>query len=377
MSDKPFLLLLYPGPNYNPLVEFEERLKTLSGSFHGTLITTIPNGRTGEVDSFTISAVSRAGGKLFTLTRLVAKVISVSRVARASGQDFVVATYDPLRSGCLGLLVKWIFGAKLVCEVNGDYADPANYLDVGSRHIARLKRRVYTAVQGFVLRRADAVKLLYASQLSNASVAIDASKVHVFPNRIQTERFMPSDGSKTLLTVGFPWQVKGIDISIKAFRKIEEFVSEWRLDVLGWYPDAAKLVELIGDSKQIEIRSPVKPSQMPSVIGNCSVFVLASRTESMGRVLVEAMAAGKPRIATRVGGIPTVVNHLVDGILVAPEDIDGLADAMLSLMRDSELRQTLGENARHRATMEFTANAYYNSLKCLYQNALEAPGQSS
>lgn len=77
--------------------------------------------------------------------------------------------------------------------------------------------------------------------------------------------------------------------------------------------------------------------------------------ETFGNVILEAMEAGKPVVASRIGGIPDVVNDGETGLLVPPNDPDALANAMKSLVEDAELRHRLGTNARARADMYMPA----------------------
>ena len=75
------------------------------------------------------------------------------------------------------------------------------------------------------------------------------------------------------------------------------------------------------------------------------VIVIPSRSEGLPNVLLEAMASGKPVVATRVGGIPEVLSDGVNGRLVPPDDPVRLGDAMAALLADRQLRHALGERA--------------------------------
>lgn len=98
------------------------------------------------------------------------------------------------------------------------------------------------------------------------------------------------------------------------------------------------------------------------------VFVLPSHNEGMGRAAVEAMAAGLPVVATRVGGLPDVVTPDV-GLLVPPRDPDALAQAVGQLLADTELRHRLGEAGRTRAE-RFSDRVMFESLEGLYAEVL-------
>ncbi len=109
---------------------------------------------------------------------------------------------------------------------------------------------------------------------------------------------------------------------------------------------------------------------MPEHIGWCAILVLPSRSEAMGRVLVEAMAAEKPRIGSRIDGIPTVINDGVDGYLVEPGNVADLAEKLDRLMRDPGLRRAMGLAGKARIPTEFAEDVYMDSLANLYDEVL-------
>ena len=370
----PSILMINPGPTYDIQAAFSERLSRLSKmGYDGILLTSGPTDSVEKIASFAVHRLTRDRGKGWLFYNTVRFLVGPCRRmdwGGGTGPD-LVCTYDPLRSGLLGCFSKRIFGAKLIVEVNGDYTNDANYADIKNRLFARFKRWIYVWVERFVIARADGIKLLYETQLEELKLDIRGTPVGVFPNRIQIEQFSNLGDNDTVLSVGFPWQVKGMDLTISAFRKIEDRFPNCKLHILGWYQDSEYLRELIGDSRQIELRPPVKHSQIAEIIGRCSVFVLASRTESMGRVLVESMAAGKPRIATNVGGIPTVIEHGVDGLLVEAENTDELSVALARLLSDPELRERMGAAAAERAKREFSAELYYKNLDALFKKVLD------
>jgi glycosyltransferase involved in cell wall biosynthesis len=94
--------------------------------------------------------------------------------------------------------------------------------------------------------------------------------------------------------------------------------------------------------------------------------------ESFGLVALEAMACEVPVIATRVGGIPEVVRHGVDGFLYDLGDIQSMAASCLSILKDYRVREDLGKSARDRATREFCASKIVLQYEDLYQRTIEA-----
>jgi glycosyltransferase involved in cell wall biosynthesis len=107
----------------------------------------------------------------------------------------------------------------------------------------------------------------------------------------------------------------------------------------------------------------------PALIAGMDLFVLPSLNEGMGRVLVMAMALGKPIVASRVGGVPELLGQGEAGLLVPPADPRALADAICTLLVDPVRAKTLGEAGRRRAPA-YSANAMVQALARLYREVL-------
>jgi glycosyltransferase involved in cell wall biosynthesis len=99
------------------------------------------------------------------------------------------------------------------------------------------------------------------------------------------------------------------------------------------------------------------------------IFVLPSRNEGMGRVIVEAMAAGKPVVASNVGGIPDLVRDGVNGYLVPSEDSVALAGAMARLLKDPDRGKAMGSAGREMAKA-YTVEKMVDKIDRIYQEAL-------
>ncbi|KGM43136.1 hypothetical protein JY97_09335 [Alkalispirochaeta odontotermitis] len=102
------------------------------------------------------------------------------------------------------------------------------------------------------------------------------------------------------------------------------------------------------------------------------IFVLPSLNEGMGRVLVEAMAAGKPIVASDVGGIPDLVKHDYNGLLVAPGDEEELAASIKQLINDPKKAKIMGQRGRELCN-QFSLEAMVEKIDNLYQELLEFP----
>ena len=109
---------------------------------------------------------------------------------------------------------------------------------------------------------------------------------------------------------------------------------------------------------------------IPELLASFDIFVLPSRSEGFGRVNLEAMAMGRPVISTFVGGIPEVVLDGVTGILVTPGDSKALAHAIMRLLNDSQLGETMGNAGRRRVEEHFTLQAHVQRIEEIYGEVL-------
>jgi glycosyltransferase involved in cell wall biosynthesis len=111
---------------------------------------------------------------------------------------------------------------------------------------------------------------------------------------------------------------------------------------------------------------------IPEIMPLFDVFVLPSLNEGMGRVLVEAMAAGRPVVASRVGGIPDLVLHGETGLLVTPRDDEAIAASISLLLSNPRKAERMGAAGRLRCR-EFGLCAMVSKLDGLYRSLLAGP----
>jgi glycosyltransferase involved in cell wall biosynthesis len=116
---------------------------------------------------------------------------------------------------------------------------------------------------------------------------------------------------------------------------------------------------------------------VPGLLSDADVFVLASRSEGLPLSVIEAMAAGLPVVASDVGGLRELVRDGETGVLVPPGDPAALADALRPLLADHELRRRLGSAGRERATALFDLSGFRRAHLELYRRELAAAGVSS
>jgi glycosyltransferase involved in cell wall biosynthesis len=177
------------------------------------------------------------------------------------------------------------------------------------------------------------------------------------------------DREPTLVFLGELSRGKGTYDLVRAFASVASRFPRLKL-VCGGI-GAIEEVRLL--AAQLEVQDRVlcpgwlHPLSKSAELAGATVFILPSYAEGMPMALLEAMSWGLPVIATSVGGIPQLVTNEVDGLLVAPGDIDGVAAAITRLMNDATLRGRLGAAARTTIETSFTLEATLERLSQIYR----------
>lgn len=180
------------------------------------------------------------------------------------------------------------------------------------------------------------------------------SDVTVIPNGIRTAIFngrqKVSNQHIRLLFVGAMGKLKGECDLIYALEQVPNLESSLRLTLLGDGAETLKpFFQNSGVWPLIEHLGPVKMEERVKYFKRADLFVLPTYAEGMPVAVIEAMAAGLPVIATRVGGIPELIDDGVEGYLVAPGDVEALADRIARLIRDPSERQRMGKRGQVKA----------------------------
>jgi glycosyltransferase involved in cell wall biosynthesis len=365
-----FLVVVRKGPTWSP-ADLEPLCRLLSRRFAGEIWAFGSYDADIRVDRFRVRVVndersSSHIGRLVLTTRQMLRWAAELRAARVP--DLAVIALEPFNGGLLGLYVARRTRSIFICEVNGVYGDRNNFAS-GAIPVW-LRATVRRILGAFVLSRATAVRLLFAEQLQTFARLPKRVLTRQFFDFTSIERFYPGVEEKIILGVGFPFRIKGFDILGRAFLAIADEHPDWKLVLIGHLvPEELRAAGL--EHPRIEARPGVKQPELAEWMSRCAIFVLPSRTEAMGRVLIEAGAAAKCRVASRVGGIPTVIQDGIDGLLVDKEDVNQLAQTLARLIEDAPLRHRLGDAAQVRAKREFSADVYLEHYTELVRSALE------
>jgi glycosyltransferase involved in cell wall biosynthesis len=171
------------------------------------------------------------------------------------------------------------------------------------------------------------------------------------------------------------WDGKGHIQLLDAFRQIHRTKKEAKLVIVGEgyrLEDLRRLVDTHGLDGSVlfaGFQADVAP-----LVATFDAAVLPSLFEGMGRVLLEAMAMGKPVVASRIGGIPDLVEHGVNGYLVRPGSVKDLKEALLKILNNPSLARKMGQAGRQRIKSEFDALAMVDAIERVYRHLLSRKG---
>jgi len=199
--------------------------------------------------------------------------------------------------------------------------------------------------------------------MSNAKkmqeIGISAEKISIIPNGFDSSIFkhvemarerlkIPSD-KKVLLSVGNLEKVKGHRYLIEAMKIVHETKPEALCYIVGDGPERKRLekqVKNLGLAGVVKLVGAIPHDEIPLWMNACDIYVQSSISESFCIVLIEAMACGKPLVATEVEGMPEIIQNNKLGLLVPPADPTTLANAILKALESDWDREYIRKYAK-------------------------------
>ena len=185
---------------------------------------------------------------------------------------------------------------------------------------------------------------------------LEVSPLGVNPNIFTPHQFRHNPEPFEILCVGRLVPDKGQFILIDAVTRLIAKGYKLRLHLVGDGPDKSTLeteVKQRGLTEQIIFVGAVNQDEIIQFYENTDIFVLASFAEGLPVVLMEAMAMAIPCVTTNITGIPELIEHRINGLLVAPSDIDGLAVAIAELMDKPDFRKQLSLAAGQKVKKDY------------------------
>jgi colanic acid/amylovoran biosynthesis glycosyltransferase len=244
----------------------------------------------------------------------------------------------------VGLFVEKVFPVTISITIHG----PAEFEEVSNFY---LRDKIEAALC------VCAISSFGRSQLMKIAPPSQWHKIALLPLGINPDRFTPSDVPKShssmfdVISVARLSSVKAQQILIDAIAKLVREGRQVRLRLVGDGPDRKRLENYISDcnlSDNIILEGALNQNQLRILYQESDAFALPSFAEGLPIVLMEAMAMEIPCVATWIAGIPELIQDGVNGLLVAPSDVDQLSAAIRRLMDDPDLRRRLAVAGRRK-----------------------------
>jgi len=181
----------------------------------------------------------------------------------------------------------------------------------------------------------------------------------------------PAMHSHSIICVARLSKEKRIGDLIRAFARVIAILPSASLLIVGDGPEALQLHGLarsLGVETRITFTGEISREDVPAHLSKSAIFCLTSQLESMPYAIMEAMTLGLPVVATRVGGIPDMVDDGKGGILTTLGDIDSLATALVSLLRNPKCARDMGQYNKEVAKKLFDSRTNMTILETIYRN---------
>jgi glycosyltransferase involved in cell wall biosynthesis len=254
-------------------------------------------------------------------------------------------------------------------------------LGIDPRH-SRLKRGVHALFNGFIGAFSD-VRTVNSRAISEKMSTYGWENCHIIHNgvldcdypsegrlaELRLELGIP-DGSTVLTTVSRIDPKKDLVTMLRSFRRVlDSEPGTYLLIVGGGFADYAQ--RLKDETEQLGVDDHVRflgfRDDVSDILALCDISLLSSVTEGLPNAILEAMLFAKPVVATKVGGVPELIDHGVEGYLVKSGDPEGFANRVVDLIRDPARREAMGTFGRARALSDFSVRTTVAKTTATYR----------
>lgn len=298
---------------------------------------------------------------------MVGAAIRALRLMHEFRPESVLAVFG-LPSGAVAWFLKAIFGIPYVVSLRGGDVPGFRPYDFWLYH------RIAVPFLRVIWHGAAAV-VANSQGLRELARAFDPKvDIVVVPNGVEEPRFWRAERrwpAARILSVGRIVHQKGLDLALTALSGLREIPWEWR--IAGDGPQLKYLQDTLvreGLQDRVTFLGWMAAEELVKEYQEAGLFVFPSRHEGMPNAVLEAMASGLPVIASRIAGNEELVVDGETGLLVPPEDAEGLRDALRTLLTDEARREQMGRQARVRAVEKYGWAATAAEYQKMLQRAL-------
>lgn len=218
---------------------------------------------------------------------------------------------------------------------------------------------------------------------------LNDKKIYTVYNGVDMNLFRPSDtegmgirnahnigdDEKLILFYSFVTKQKGLHLLIKALPEICKKINRLKLMVVGegdYFKEAKELAGKLGVEKDVVFAGYIPHQHTPKYINASDLFILPTiRQEGLPFVLLEVMSCQKPVIISRIGGIPSVIDDGVNGILITPGNIRELVEKTIYLLENKSISDEIAKNARQKVIEKFSLDKMIEDTIRVFETAIE------
>jgi len=285
--------------------------------------------------------------------------------------DIIVAQ-SPLMEGVVGSILKKIFKNQLIVEIHGDWIE-GPFLSK-KRRFEKILKKIVPILAKISLKTADKIRGVSEYLIERAKKISPEKEYFLFPTFTDLDEFLNEKNisfKNFILFVGQLSKVKGVDILIEGFSKIEKEFPSFELLIVGEGEERKNLERMVkekGLEKKIKFKGRLSLKQTKNLMKDCYFLCLPSLSEGLPRVLMESMSLRKPAIATNVGGIPELIKEGENGFLFEKGNVDDLIKKMRLLLKNKNLAIKMGERARAFIIQRFSNKKYIQNYIQMINN---------
>jgi len=227
---------------------------------------------------------------------------------------------------------------------------------------------------------ADSLKKFYFINQKKINLVFHGTNTEIFkPDKksgyFVRDKYGISTGSKVLLIASTVSRQKGFNIALTAFKEILSIHSNMKLLVVGdgvYLEDLKRLADQFGIQNNVIFTGHVSNDEISGFYNASDIFLLPTlRVEGFPRVLIEAMSCGKPVVASRIGGILSIIDDNKNGLLITPGNVSELVEKVLFLLKNEAFGSQLADNARKEVIKKFSLDKMLEKTIKVFETAIE------
>ena len=289
----------------------------------------------------------------------------------------IIHTHWLIPQGLIGALIHCITGIPHVATVHGS-------------DLALIRKStVLTRICSFIIRHSDTVTVnsSYTRQQLVSLLPVAEKKIQIIPMGVDPQFFhehLPTNEKtqpqhdRIILNIGRLIELKGTRYLIEAMPAVIRAVPGTRLVIIGTGPEEERLALKVRDlslDDHVQFLGTIRHDEITQFYQDADIFILPSitvsgTTEGLGVVLLEAMASGCPVIATNVGGIPDIIADGENGFLVPERNPDQLAERIVRLLLDTDLKEIFRKNGYAKIEKSFSWERIADQFDAVYHQVL-------